>query len=223
MNTKRAVLKNAVIFDLDGVLLDSMPYYCEAWSTAFATQNIIIDNNEFYEREGEQRIKTVTEIFEKSKGYQPSTRVSEEILNTMHDAFFRSFRPKFFPCTRELLTGLAGKGTALGLVTGSENLEQMFELESDLLCLFHAVVTGQDTKEGKPAPDPYKLAVQRLGLPIPYCCAVENAPLGVRSAKAAGLFCYAVRNTSPLQVYKLQKAGADVVCNSNKELIKWLV
>jgi beta-phosphoglucomutase len=179
--------------------------------------------DEFYEREGEQRIKSIIEIFENSKGYQPSKRVSEGILNTMRDTFFKSFRPKFFPCTRELLTGLVGKGTAGGLVTGSENLEQMFELESNLLGLFQAVVTGQDTKEGKPAPDPYKLAVQRLGLPTPYCCAVDNAPLGIRSAKAAGLFCYAVRNTSPLQADKLQRVGADVVCNSNKELIKWLV
>jgi beta-phosphoglucomutase len=155
MNTKRAVLKNAVIFDLDGVLLDSMPYYCEAWSAAFAAQDIVIDKNEFYEREGEQRIKSVIEIFENNKGYRPSTRVSQDILNTMRATFVKSFRPKFFPCTRELLTGLVGKGTALGLATGSENLEQMFELEKDLLDLFHTIVTGQDTKEGKPAPEPY--------------------------------------------------------------------
>lgn len=141
----------------------------------------------------------------------------------MRDTFVKSFRPKFFPCTRELLKGLVGKGTALGLVTGSENLEQMFERERDFLGLFHTVVTGQDTKEGKPAPEPYELAVQRQGLPTPCCCAVENAPLGIRSAKAAGLFCYAVRNTSPLRADKLQQAGADIVCNSNKELVKWLV
>jgi beta-phosphoglucomutase len=223
VNAKRGVLKNAVIFDLDGVLLDSMPYYCEAWSAAFATQNIVIDKNEFYEREGEQRIRSVIEIFENKKGYRPSTRVSEEILNTMRDTFAKSFRPQFFPCTRELLMGLAGKGTALGLVTGSENLEQMFELERDVLGLFRAIVTGHDTKEGKPAPEPYELAVQRLGLPTPCCCAIENAPLGIRSAKAAGLFCYAVRNTSPLHADKLLQAGADIICNSNKELMKWLL
>jgi len=223
MNTTRTVFTNAVIFDLDGVLVDSMPYYCEAWRAAFATHNIVIDRNEVYEREGEQGMTSVFAIFENSKGYQPSTRVAEDILKTMRETFATSFKPTLFPCTKELLTGLTTKGTALGLVTGSENPEQVFARERDVLDMFHAVVTGRDTKKGKPAPEPYELAVQQLGLPASRCCAVENAPLGIRSAKAAGLFCYAVRNTSPLDAGTLLQAGADIVCRSTKELMKVLV
>ncbi|MGZ4903589.1 MAG: HAD family hydrolase [Halobacteriota archaeon] len=223
MSAKCAMLKKAVIFDLDGVLLDSMPYYYEAWGAAFATQDIILNKNQFYEREGEQRIKSVREIFENNKGYRPSTRVSEDILNAMHNTFLESFQLKLFPCTRELLTALVGKRIALGLVTGSESLEQMFGPERDLLSLFSAIVTGRETREGKPAPEPYELAIQRLGLPRSSCCAVENAPFGIRSAKAAGLFCFAVRNTSPLPAEKLKQAGADVVCSSNKDLLKQLM
>ncbi|MGZ4933721.1 MAG: HAD family hydrolase [Halobacteriota archaeon] len=223
MSAKCAMLKKAVIFDLDGVLLDSMPYYYEAWSAAFATQDIILNKNQFYEREGEQRIKSVREIFENDKGYRPSTRVSEDILNAMHNTFLESFQLKLFPCTRELLTALVEKRIALGLVTGSESLEQMFGPERDLLSLFSAIVTGRETREGKPAPEPYELAIQRLGLPRSSCRAVENAPLGIRSAKAAGLFCFAVRNTSPLPAEKLKQAGADVVCSSNKDLLKQLM
>ncbi len=216
------MLKKAAIFDLDGVLLDSMPYYDAAWKAAFATLDITVNKDEFYKREGEQRIRSVEEIFENDKGYRPSARVSEAILNAMHDTFVKSFKPKLFPCTRELLTALARKDIALGLVTGSENLEQMFGSASDLLALFDAVVTARETKKGKPAPEPYELAVQRLKLPPTRCCAVENAPLGIRSAKAAGLFCVAVRNTSPLPASELKRAGADVVFNSNKELMKRL-
>ncbi len=220
---KCAVSNKAVIFDLDGVLLDSMPHYCVAWRAAFATQGIIIDKDEFYEREGEQRTKSVSEIFEDNKGYKPSARVSRHILNTMRNTFLRSFTPKLFPRTRELLTALVRQNTTLGLVTGSESLEQMFGPESDLLSLFDAVVTGQETNEGKPAPEPYELAIQKLRLPRSCCCAVENAPLGIQSAKAAGLFCFAVRNTSPLPADKLKQAGADVVCSTNKELMKLLL
>ncbi len=223
MSAKRVILKKAVIFDLDGVLLNSMPYYDIAWRAAFATQDITINKDEFYEREGEQRIKSVREIFENNKGYRPSAYVAEAILSAMHNTFTKLFKPKLFPFTRELLAALVRKGIALGLVTGSEHLEQMFGSESDLLALFDAVVTGRETKEGKPSPEPYELAVQRLRLPPTCCCAVENAPLGIRSAKAAGLFCYAVRNTSPLPGSELKRAGADVVCSSNKELMKRLV
>jgi beta-phosphoglucomutase len=223
MNTKHAAFTNAVIFDLDGVLVDSMPYYCEAWRAAFATHNTVIDRNEVYEREGEQGMTSVIAIFENHKGYRPSTRVAEDILNTMHETFATSFKPALFPCTKELLTGLTTKGTALGLVTGSENLEQKFARERDVLDMFQAVVTGRDTNRGKPAPEPYELAVQQLGLPASCCCAVENAPLGIRSAKAAGLFCYAVRNTSPLHAATLLQAGADIICGSTKELLKLLV
>lgn len=223
MSAKRAVSSKAVIFDLDGVLLDSMPYYCVAWSAAFATQGIMINKDEFYEREGEQRIKSVREIFKNYKGYKPSARISRHILNTMHTTFLQSFKPKLFPCTRELLTALVRQNTALGLVTGSESLQQMFGPESNLLSLFDAVVTGRETKEGKPAPEPYELAIQKLGLPLPCCWVVENAPLGIQSAKAAGLFCFAVRNTSPLPADKLRQAGADVVCSTNKELMKLLL
>ncbi|MGZ4938841.1 MAG: HAD family hydrolase [Halobacteriota archaeon] len=223
MDAERPALKKAIIFDCDGVLVDSMPYYYKAWSVAFATQGITLSKDEFYEREGEKRTKSVKEIFERSIGYSPSARVSEEIISTMRDTFFKSFKPKLFPCTRELLMALVKKHNMLGLVTGSESLAEMFGPESDLLSLFHTVVTGPETKEGKPASEPYEQAIQRLRLPRSCCYAVENAPLGIQSAKAAGLFCFAVRNTSPLSASKLKRAGADVICDSNKELMRWLV
>ncbi len=223
MNAGSPALKKAIIFDCDGVLLDSLPYYYQAWSVAWATQGITLSTDEFYEREGEQRTRSVKEIFEKSKGYSPSARVSEGIINTMRDTFFESFKAKLFPCTRELLTALVKKRKLLGLVTGSESLAEMFGPESDLLDLFATVVTGPETREGKPAPEPYERAIQRLALPRACCYAVENAPLGIQSAKAAGLFCFAVRNTSPLSADRLRGAGADVVCDSNKELMRCLV
>ncbi len=223
MNASRTVFTNAVIFDLDGVLVDSMPPYCEAWRAAFAPHHIVIDSNEVYEREGEHGMASAIALFERHKGYRPSAGVAEDILKTMHATFAMLFKPALFPCTKELLTGLTTKGTALGLVTGSENPEQTFARERDVLSMFHVVVTGRDTNKGKPAPDPYERAVQRLGLPASRCCAVENAPLGIRSAKAAGLFCYAVRNTSPLHAAALLEAGADIVCRNTKALMKVLL
>jgi len=173
-------------------------------------------------REGEQG-KSAIALFERHKGYRPSAHVAEDILKTMRETFALLFTPALFPCTKELLTALKTKGTALGLVTGSEHPEQKFAQERDMLDMFHVVVTGRDANKGKPAPEPYELAVQQLGLPASRCCAVENAPLGIRSAKAAGLFCYAVRNTSPLHAATLLQTGADVICSSTRELMIVLV
>ena len=90
MNTKHAAFTNAVIFDLDGVLLDSMPAYCDAWRAAFAAHNIVIDRNEVYEREGEHGMTSVVAIFENHKGYHPSTRIAEDILKTMRETFAKT-------------------------------------------------------------------------------------------------------------------------------------
>jgi len=215
--------RKAVIFDMDGVLLDSMPCYYLAWKRAFETQNIGIKKDEFYRREGEQRTKTVIELFKDNKGYKPSTRVVEQIISTMHDTFLGSFETKLFPHTRQLLTALKQTSTKLGLVTGSESLDEMFGQESDLLSLFDVIVTGRDTREGKPSPQPYEVAVQKLGISPECCCAVENSPLGIQSAKAARLFCFAVRNSSPMTEEELKQSGADLVCSNNAELMKQLI
>jgi beta-phosphoglucomutase len=215
--------REAVIFDLDGVLLDSMPCYYRAWQRAFETRNIEVKKDEFYRREGEKRTKTVVELFEGDKGHKPSARIIEQIIGTMQDAFLGSFEAKLFPHTRELLTALKRKRTKLGLVTGSDSLEQMLGQERDLLGLFDVIVTGQDTREGKPSPQPYEAAVRRLGISPECCCAVENSPLGIQSAKAARLFCFAVRNSSPILEEELRQSGADFVCRTNEELMKHLI
>ncbi len=219
----RQVCKKAVIFDLDGVLIDSMPYYYAAWNAAFAKYGVIINEDDFYEREGEQRIKSAREIFQINNGYQPSPRVTMDILNTMRSVFLTVFEVRLFPCTRELLTALARESISLGLVTGSERLIEMFGPQNALLDLFSAVITGCDTREGKPSPEPYELGVHMLKVPKADCCVVENAPLGIQSAKAAGLFCIAVQNTSPLSAHRLKEAGADLVYRDNKELMRQLM
>ena len=215
--------RKAVIFDLDGVLLDSMPCYYLAWKRAFETQHIEVTKDELYRREGEKRTKTVIGVFEDNKGYKPSVRVVEQIIGTMRDAFLGSFETKLFPYSRELLTALKRERTKLGLVTGSDSVAQMFGREKDLLSLFDVIVTGHDTREGKPSPQPYEAAMQRLELSPARGCAVENSPLGIQSAKAARLFCFAVRNSSPIPEEELKQSGADIVCSTNEELMKQLV
>lgn len=119
MNAERPALKKAIIFDRDGVLLDSSPYYYEARSVAFATRGITLSKDAFYEREGEQRQNQLKRSLKGAMDIAPSARVSEEIIDTLRDAFFNSFKLKLFPCTMGLLLALSIKRKILGSVTGS--------------------------------------------------------------------------------------------------------
>lgn len=84
------------------------------------------------------------------------------------------------------------------------------------------MVTAYDVKHGKPDPEPYLRAWERSGYPKEQCCVIENAPLGVRAGKAAGLYTIAV-NTGPLPDEMLQREGADQVFPDMSALYNWLV
>ena len=83
------------------------------------------------------------------------------------------------------------------------------------------MITAFDVVKGKPDPEPYLKAWERSGLSKEQCVVIENAPLGVRSGKAAGLTVYAV-NTGVLSREDLMQAGADKVFDSMQDLLVYL-
>ena len=90
----------------------------------------------------------------------------------------------------------------------------METLSEDFLKLFSAIITGDDYESGKPSPDPFLKGAEALGLLPELCIAVENAPLGVKSAKSAGSYCVAISSTVKPEL--LQEA--DLVIASFGEL-----
>jgi beta-phosphoglucomutase-like phosphatase (HAD superfamily) len=82
-------------------------------------------------------------------------------------------------------------------------------------------VSGNDVTHGKPNPEPYLIALQKSGFSHHECLVIENAPLGIQSAKAAGLYTLAV-NTGPLENQILLKAGADELHSSTQTMAKQL-
>jgi len=100
-----------------------------------------------------------------------------------------------FPGVVDILSRLRGEGKALALVTGSSRVRLESTLQSDVLAMLDACVTAECTPRGKPAPDPFLSAAHQLGLVPSDCVVVENAPLGILSAKRAGMRCIAVCST----------------------------
>ena len=185
----------AVIFDVDGVLVQSMERHHEAYRRAFADLRVDVKKEEVFANEG-RRSREVIESLAKAKGL----RLTEEQLDAMNKVkqqTFAAFGPlPLYPGVPELLARVREAGLRLAMVSGTArvNIDNHFGV---LTKRFDVIVSADDVKRTKPDPEPYLAALAKLGLKAADAVVVENATLGIRSAKAAGLRVIAVASTLP--------------------------
>lgn len=206
----------AVIFDMDGVLVDSMPSHADAWRIVFADMGIHIKRQDIYDLEGSNHEGIVRLVFEKA-GKTPKPEDFYRLVQKKQEVFARIKKIKVFDGIYECLDLLKNR-CLLGVVSGSDRevvVELLLRFFPDI---FDAVVTGNDVKEGKPSSEPYLKAVGMLKLEKDECIVIENAPLGVESAKRAGLFCIAI----PTYVEAQRLNGADVVLENHGLLKEYI-
>lgn len=196
----------AALFDMDGVIVDSMPYHFISWYEALRPLGIRVGCLFVYEKEGERWEKTLRELLA-GTGRELTPALVRRVFRAKQRIFRKYFRPFIFKGARELLADLKGQGVALALVTSTPAREVRLILPPDIYALFDTVVSGDMVKRGKPYPDPYLKAAAALGFPPGDCFVVENAALGIRSAKSAGMFCCALTTSLPRQYLK----GSDAV------------
>lgn len=183
-----------VIFDLDGVLVDSMPSHSLSWVQAFRyVAGIEIDRRMLYVLEGMRGAELVEKIFTKAGADMPlAARVIQEkdrIFNAME-------RPRPFEGVREMIRELH---CAKAVVSGSNrrDVESFLDEIADRKS-FDAVVTADDISRGKPDPLAFTTALAKLHLKPSQAVVVENAPLGAKAAANADIPCYVVLNSTPL-------------------------
>jgi HAD superfamily hydrolase (TIGR01549 family) len=211
----------AIIFDMDGVVLDSMPAHLLSWQQALAPLGIELTAKDLYPLEGVPTEPTAKMLTEKFFGQPCSDAEAQRLANIKRDVFGQIFRPILVRGIGPLLHDLRGRGYRLGLVTGSARRVVDESLSpTGIAGLFDAAVTGDQVSHGKPDPEPYRTASERLAVPPGECLAVENAPLGIRSARAAGMGCVALQTTLPTG--RLTAAGADQVFPDVQALRVWL-
>lgn len=186
----------AVIFDMDGVVTNTMPDHYRAWKRVFAKEGIKVGHMDVYRREGQKGMQSVKEIFaERNKPF--SIKRAREILLDKEELFKKIVRKRFIPGARKFLHGLNNKGFLLALVTGTSRHELHRILPDYLYQLFNVTVTGSDVKNGKPHPDPFLKALKKLKIKASQAVVIENSPFGIRSAKKAGLRCLALETSLP--------------------------
>lgn len=181
-----------VLFDFDGTLADTMRSHYEAWRATLGKLGIEIKENDYYPLEG-MSMHSIARILTHKK-----TLTDSEINQLVIDKknfFIASSKSTLYDGVESLIKKLNEKGVPVGIVTSSHSEQLLSKFNKSFFDKFQAIVTGEQVDHGKPHPGPYLAGAKILGINPGNCIAVENAPLGVSSAKSAGMYCIGVLST----------------------------
>jgi beta-phosphoglucomutase-like phosphatase (HAD superfamily) len=207
----------AIIFDMDGVLIDSMPLHAAAWKKAFLDMGMEIQDKDIYAIEGSNP-KNGLPLLIRSARKEPEEYDFEVITVIYRQEFKRIFRLKAFEGIKECLEVLKTR-FLLSVVSGSDHVI-VHDIVAQLFpAIFDIVVTGDDVVNSKPCPDPFLKAVELLNVQREECVIIENAILGVEAAKRAGIYCIGV----PTYIEASQLDRADLVLGDHKKLVEHLL
>lgn len=198
-------MKKLVMFDMDGVLFDTMPRHAQAWKRLTVELGLDIPELEFYLQEGRNGRGVIETLL--------GLDADPESLYARKKAYFNAMpEGGLIPGARDVVSHIREKGLDAIVVTGSGQQKSFDRISREYAGLFRTewMVTGNDVRHGKPDPEPYLTGLWKAGVNPDDAIVIENAPLGVKAGKAAGCFVIAV-NTGPLPDRCLFDAGADAV------------
>lgn len=209
---------SAIIFDFDGVIGKTMQDNFRAWDFALSSVGIKINEQDYYCQEGLKAIDVANFFLKPAMNME----LAEKLVRLKEDYYREHNQFSYYPGVTELLTKLK-KNKKLALVTGASRerlnyTREAFKNPVDVFGFFDSIISATDVTHGKPHPDPYLKALAFLNMKASDCLVVENAPLGIESAKKAGLKCVGI--TSTLSASNLQQA--DWILNSIVELARFL-
>lgn len=207
----------AVLFDYDGVLVNSMPFHVKAWQHVFSDYGITLQPEEVLLREGSRAIELGREIFAARAVQIPDGELVKFVAKKQRK-YREISQAEVENGAESFICKLKRQGLLIGLVTGSARRNVEFLLPTKLLSLFDTVITNEETQNGKPNPECFLKAARALAVPPEQCLAVENAPLGIQAAKSAGMKVVAFTTT----LEKSHLNGADFYADDLSELeVSW--
>ncbi|NLY24731.1 MAG: HAD-IA family hydrolase [Bacteroidales bacterium] len=215
----------AILFDMDGVLYDSMPAHADSWQKTMEEFGYSTTKPaEFYLHEGRLGQATINIITEREFGREATAKEMEEIYARKTELFREYNNGKTITGAAQVLELVKEKGLTPVLVTGSGQPSLLGRLDAHFPGTFtpQTMVTAFDVVNGKPDPEPFLQGLKKGGdLQPNQAIVIENAPLGIEAAVGAGIFTIAV-NTGPLPDSLLREAGASVVFDSMTQLLEEL-
>jgi len=198
---------DAVILDMDGVLVDSEPLHLEAANRVlnrYGAELTEDENTLYLGLDDADFFREMKEKFSIDESVEALSEAREELVLEM---IGKGVVPQ--PGVPELITGLKMRGFLLAVASSSSGpvVKTMLE-ELGLLNSLDAVVSGDEVEQGKPAPHIFILAADRLGVERPACLVVEDSVNGIKAARAAGMTPVAVRTRDN---FRVDLAGAERV------------
>ncbi len=182
----------AVLFDMDGVLVDSYHPHLRSWRWLAAEEGLPFSAADFAASFGRTSRETIAQLW-------PGRASETARLDARKEELFRAELRHSFPTADgagELVRALAAAGFVLALASSAPPANVSLVLDRlGLEDCFAAVVTGREVARGKPDPQVFLLAAARLGAPPERCVVVEDAPVGVAAAHAAGMPAVALLST----------------------------
>lgn len=213
----------AALIDMDGTLYDSMGNHADAWHRLATELGIPTTREEFFLYEGRTGASTLNLLFNRAYNRDATAQEIEELYARKALYFTQMPAVKPMPGSMQMLNFFKEVDMRRVLVTGSGQRSLIDRLEKDFPGAFTSsmMVTSRDVKCGKPHPEPFIKAMEMARVRPSQAIAIENAPLGVKSASTAGVFTVAV-TTGPIPREELIKAGAAIVFDSMEQCAEML-
>ena len=200
-----------ILFDFDGTLADTMEGHYLAWKAALGEYGISIEASDYYPLEG-MGLHEVARIF--TKGLRWTEAAINELVLKKKKYYVDRQSITFYPGVESLVSELSDRKVPMAIVTAGHLDQLKLSVPEYFLNHFDVLITGDLISRGKPDPDPYLRGAESLGLTPQNCIAIENAPLGVQSARRAKMYCIAVCST----VNRGELAEADEILERFEDL-----
>lgn len=202
----------ATLFDMDGVLFDSMPAHAKSWAQVCREFGFDVDETEIYMNEGRTAFTTLNVFTQRQYGRDTTPEEVEKVYQRKCEVFNTFPSAPKMQGAQELLDQIAADHLTRVVVTGSGQASLLERITRHYPNIFDTkrIVSSLDVKHGKPDPEPYLMGLEKAGVQPWEAIVVENAPLGVRAGVAAGIFTIAV-NTGPLPESALLDEGANLL------------
>jgi beta-phosphoglucomutase len=208
----------AIIWDVDGTLVDTATQHFRAWTRFAAEIDKPFTRADFAATFGMRNPEIIRKLFFPDADDE-RCRVLGERKEDLYRASVRGEGVQLLPGAARLLAAFAAEGwpQAVGSSAPPGNLDLLLGV-TDTRRYFAAVVTGDDVTRGKPDPEVFLAAAAKLGVDPRRCVVFEDAVAGVEAAKAGGMWCVAVTFVGHHPAEKLSAAGADLVVGSLDEV-----
>lgn len=208
----------AVIFDMDGVLTESMCYHIESWNYAFNNYGINPTSEDLSLLEGMSYKETI-DVLSKKYSVKLSQSQKDELYLIKKKKISEIMKFNIYSGVMKLLVDLKNLDVNLAVVSGANKELINSIIGKHFNSFFDIVISGTDVENGKPNPEPYLKALDKLNIKSEEAIVIENAPLGIKSSKGAKIKTFALTTTLKRDYLK----EADMIFDKHEDLSKYLL